>query len=202
MTLTITPERAEVCADVCAHIGRCDAVREFVEAACALCGEPIGYGAAVFQAGRRHLVHQDCILAPPRHLDHTRTAGGCPMRLIEAARLAGLLISAAWRWRVELAAVLVAVTVWSCLSILMPRPVAALLAVTLLASALAPARMRAQWGWIWRRARLRRRWARACRHAGLETFNERVPGSPGSPGCRSGRCCGCGCPPANPPPTW
>ncbi|MGH8908113.1 MAG: FtsK/SpoIIIE domain-containing protein [Egibacteraceae bacterium] len=98
-----------------------------------------------------------------------------PARRHPAARLAGLLIGAGWRWRVELAAALITVTVWSGLSILVPRLVAALLALALVLAVLAPARMRARLSGIWRRARLRRRWARACRHAGLETFNERTP---------------------------
>ncbi|MGH8887767.1 MAG: FtsK/SpoIIIE domain-containing protein [Egibacteraceae bacterium] len=76
-----------------------------------------------------------------------------------AVRPAGLLFGVAWRWRIELAAVPVAITVWMWRQSLRPgRP-----------------RRSSRLGWIEHRARLRRRWGKACRHAGLETFNERVP---------------------------
>ncbi|MGH8908112.1 MAG: hypothetical protein ACRD0K_16765 [Egibacteraceae bacterium] len=63
MAVAITPERAQVCAQVCAHDDR-DAVRAIVATACALCGEPIGHGPGVFHdTGWRHLAHQDRALA-------------------------------------------------------------------------------------------------------------------------------------------
>ena len=98
-----------------------------------------------------------------------------PARRHPAACLAGWLIGAGWRWRVELAAALVTLTVWKSLAAVTSRPAAAVLVAALLVSALASARLRGRLGWIARRARLRRRWGRACRHAGLETFNERTP---------------------------
>jgi hypothetical protein len=76
---------------------------------------------------------------------------------------------------VELGAALVTVAVWRCLAVVTSRPVAALLTLALVAAVVAPARARARLGWTAYRARLRRRWGRACRHAGLETFNERIP---------------------------
>ncbi len=97
------------------------------------------------------------------------------MRRRPAARLAGWLVGLGWRWRIELGAVVFAVAVWSCLAAVTSRPVAAILVTILLAAVLASERVRARLGRIERQARLRRRWARACRHAGLETFNERVP---------------------------
>jgi hypothetical protein len=90
-------------------------------------------------------------------------------------RLTELLIRAGWRWRIELAATAILAAVWKLLTALTPRPVAVLLAVGLLAAVLVPAQARDRLGWIEQRARLRRRWGKACRHAGLETFNERTP---------------------------
>jgi hypothetical protein len=86
-----------------------------------------------------------------------------------------LLIRVGWRWRIELAAVLLAVTVWNLLTAVVSVPVAVILAAGLLAGVVVPAQVRARLGWIEHQARLRRRWGRACRHAGLETFNERTP---------------------------
>jgi hypothetical protein len=91
------------------------------------------------------------------------------------ARLASLLIRTGWRWRIELAAVLLTVTLWHLLTAVVPVPVAVILTLALLAAVVVPKPMRARLGWIEYQARLRRRWARACRHTGLETFNERVP---------------------------
>lgn len=44
----LMPERGEVCPEPCGH-GECDAVRDFVATACALCLEPVGFGSAFFQ---------------------------------------------------------------------------------------------------------------------------------------------------------
>ncbi|MGH8901395.1 MAG: FtsK/SpoIIIE domain-containing protein [Egibacteraceae bacterium] len=98
-----------------------------------------------------------------------------PARRHPAVRLAGLLIGVAWRWRIELTAIAVAVTVWSWLAAVTSRPIAVILAAALIAAAVMPARARARLGWIEQQAKLRRRWGKACRHAGLETFNERTP---------------------------
>jgi hypothetical protein len=98
-----------------------------------------------------------------------------PARRHPAACLAGWLAGAGWRWRLELAAVAMTVAVWSGLAAVASRPAATLLVAALLVSAVASAPVRARLGWVARRARLRRRWGRACRHAGLETFNERTP---------------------------
>jgi len=91
------------------------------------------------------------------------------------ARLAGSLACAGWRWRVELSTVAVTAAVWSGLAVMAGRTVATVVVITLLAASLASKRARAWLGWIEGRARLRRRWRQACRHAGLETFNERTP---------------------------
>ncbi|MGH8902394.1 MAG: hypothetical protein ACRDYA_12120 [Egibacteraceae bacterium] len=99
-----------------------------------------------------------------------------PARRHPTVHVAVLLIGVAWRWRIELAAVTVAVTIWGWLATVASRPVATIITVALwTAAVLVPARVRARLGWIEQQARLRRRWARACRHAGLETFNERTP---------------------------
>ncbi|MGH8930058.1 MAG: FtsK/SpoIIIE domain-containing protein [Egibacteraceae bacterium] len=98
-----------------------------------------------------------------------------PARPHPATRLAGWLVGLGWRWRVEIGIVAITVTVWIGLNTVTVRPVAGVVVVTLLATTLAPQGPRAWLGWIAHRARLRRRWARACRHAGLETFNERTP---------------------------
>jgi hypothetical protein len=92
-----------------------------------------------------------------------------------ALRLAGLLIQAGWRWRVELASIAVTVTVWGWLATAVSRPAATILIASLVAAVLVPARARARLNWIEHRASIRRRWGKACRHAGLETFNERTP---------------------------
>ena len=91
------------------------------------------------------------------------------------ARLAGALMRAGWRWRVELAALLIVVMVWSVLAVIAPRLVATILTVALTAAVVTPRQARSRLGWIEAQASLRRRWGRACRHAGLETFNERTP---------------------------
>ena len=98
-----------------------------------------------------------------------------PARRRLTARLAGFLVGAGWRWRTEIGVLLVTVAVWSCLAAVTSRLAAAVLVVILLAAVLASTRVRARLRWIEHRARLRRRWRQACRHAGLETFNERVP---------------------------
>jgi len=91
------------------------------------------------------------------------------------ARLAGTLMRAGWRWRVELAALLIVVMVWSVLAVIAPRLVAGLLTVALTAAVAIPQKTRSRLGWVEQQASLRRRWGKACRHAGLETFNERTP---------------------------
>ncbi|MGH8932848.1 MAG: FtsK/SpoIIIE domain-containing protein [Egibacteraceae bacterium] len=98
-----------------------------------------------------------------------------PARRPPAARLAGILVGTGWRWCIEIGAVLVMVTMWSCLAAVTSRPVATILVVILLAATLVSKQARARLGWVERRARLCRRWRQACRHAGLETFNERTP---------------------------
>ncbi len=98
-----------------------------------------------------------------------------PARRRPAARLAGWLVGLGWRWRVELAAVLITVTVWRGLTTVASHTAATILVISLLVAVLASKRVRARLRWIEHRARLRRRWRQACRHAGLETFNERVP---------------------------
>jgi hypothetical protein len=112
--------------------------------------------------------------APPRR-PGTYQPWESSARQHPGVRLVDSVVRAGWRWRIELAAVLLMVTVWSLLTALTPRPVAVLLAVGLLAAVLVPAQTRARLGWLEHQARLRRRWSHACRHAGLETFNERTP---------------------------
>lgn len=101
--------------------------------------------------------------APPRR-PGTYQPWHPPAQRRPAVPLVGLLIQAGWRWRVELAAVAIAVTVRGWLAAVTSRPVAVILTVGLLAAVVVPAQARARLGWIEARARLRRRWGRACRH--------------------------------------
>ena len=143
------------------------------------------------------------VLRGRRPARRTRSPTARPMRRHPAARLAELLIRVGWRWRVELAAVLVMVAVWSGLAVLTSRPIATMLAVMLLSLVLTPAPMRGRLGRIERQARVRRGWARACRHAGLETFNERLPRITRISTVPVGEVLRVRlCPPANPRPTW
>jgi hypothetical protein len=112
--------------------------------------------------------------APPRR-PGTHQPWQPSARQHPVVRLAGLVIQTGWRWRVELAALAVTVMVWGWLTTITPRPVATILTAGLLAAMLVPAQARTRLGWIEHQARLRRRWGKACRHAGLETFNERTP---------------------------
>jgi hypothetical protein len=112
--------------------------------------------------------------APPRR-SGTYQPWESSARRHPLVRLVEAVIRVGWRWRIELAAVLLMVTVWSLLTALTPRLIAVLLTVGLLTAILVPTQVRARLGWIEHQARLRRRWGKACRHAGLETFNERTP---------------------------
>jgi FtsK/SpoIIIE family len=112
--------------------------------------------------------------APPRR-PGTYQPWEPPGQRHPALHAGGLLIGLAWQWRIELAAVAVAVTVWGWLATVVSRLVATILTASLGVAVLAPAQVRVWLGWIEARARLRRRWGKACRHAGLETFNGRVP---------------------------
>jgi hypothetical protein len=90
-------------------------------------------------------------------------------------RLIELVLRVGWRWRIELAAALLTLTVWNLVTAVAPYPAAVILTVALFLAMFAPARVRARLCSIEQQARLRRRWGKACRHAGLETFNERTP---------------------------
>jgi len=80
-----------------------------------------------------------------------------------------------WGVRVELAAVLVVGWCWSRLGAYLGRGVAGVVLAAVIAGLLAVPQIR---GWAWRvehRARVRRRWASACRYAGLATASDRIP---------------------------
>jgi hypothetical protein len=80
-----------------------------------------------------------------------------------------------WGVRVELAAVLVVWWCWSRLGAYLGRGVAGVVLAAVIAGLLAVPQIR---GWAWRvehRARVRRRWASACRYAGLATAGDRIP---------------------------
>jgi hypothetical protein len=63
MAAAVTPERSEVCAQMCSHAGR-DAVRAFVAIPCVLCGQPMGYATEFLrQVGWRLLGHRACVFA-------------------------------------------------------------------------------------------------------------------------------------------
>jgi FtsK/SpoIIIE family len=81
----------------------------------------------------------------------------------------------AWGVRVELAAVLVVWWCWSRLGAYLGRGIAGVVLTAVIAGLLAVPHVR---GWAWRvehRARVRRRWASACRCAGLATVGDRIP---------------------------
>lgn len=91
------------------------------------------------------------------------------------SRTLTLLVRLLWAWRVELTLIGLGLVVWNWLTSEVPTvwqmPLAAPLALFFFAPG--PGKR-----WLVRalhRASVRRRWARACRHANLETFNERVP---------------------------
>ena len=80
-----------------------------------------------------------------------------------------------WAWRVELALSGLAVAVWAWLAGHLGRAPAGLAVAGLVALVLAvPACRRGLWLALYR-ARVRRRFVLACRHAGLATPNDRVP---------------------------
>jgi hypothetical protein len=81
----------------------------------------------------------------------------------------------AWGVRVELAAALLMWWCWSRLDAYLGRGVAGVVLAAVIAGLLAISQIR---GWAWRvehRARVRRRWASACRYAGLATESDRIP---------------------------
>jgi hypothetical protein len=80
-----------------------------------------------------------------------------------------------WGVRVELAAVLVVWWCWSRLGAHLGRGIAGVVLAAAIAGLLTVPLVR---GWAWRvehRARVRRRWASACRYAGLATASDRIP---------------------------
>lgn len=86
-----------------------------------------------------------------------------------------LLLRPAWAWRVELAGLLGVAVAGKLLARVVGPLVAGLVLVLLAgAGALVPA-VRESVAWALRRSRLRRTFARACRHAELATPNDRVP---------------------------
>jgi FtsK/SpoIIIE family len=112
--------------------------------------------------------------APPRR-PGTYQPWQPPMRRHPALRLTSLLIRAGWRWRIELTALLIALTLLGWLALMAGRAAATVLVAGAVGVMAGCQQTRTGLSWIQTRARLRRRWGRACRHAGLETFNERTP---------------------------
>jgi hypothetical protein len=93
-----------------------------------------------------------------------------------AARLVVLAGRPLWRWRVELAAASLLLVAWTVLAGSVGRAGAALLLVGLaVVVAGGPAVLRARVWLVFYRARVRRGWALAVRHAGLATHNDRTP---------------------------
>jgi hypothetical protein len=80
-----------------------------------------------------------------------------------------------WGFRGELAALLVVVWCWSRLAGPVGRGPAALILVTLVAGLLAVPAGRRRVAEVEHRAGVRRRWAAACRYAGLATASDRIP---------------------------
>ena len=80
-----------------------------------------------------------------------------------------------WAWRLEVLAGLVLLTAWARLAAATGRMVAAVAVVTTVAGLLAVPSLRQRAKLAWHRASVRRRWAVACRYAGLATANDRIP---------------------------
>jgi DNA translocase FtsK/SpoIIIE-like protein len=80
-----------------------------------------------------------------------------------------------WGFRVELAAALAVLLAWRWLAALLGRGPAALLLAAAIGGPLAVPAVRRRVVEVEHRARVRRRWATACRYAGLATGNDRVP---------------------------
>jgi hypothetical protein len=80
-----------------------------------------------------------------------------------------------WGFRAELAAALAVLLAWRWLAGPLGRGPAALLLATALGGLLAIPAVRRRLVEVEHRARLRRRWATACRYAGLATASDRVP---------------------------
>jgi hypothetical protein len=135
--------------------------------------------------------------APPRR-PGTYQPWNSSARRHPLAHLLESVVRVGWWWRVELAAVLLAVTVWNLLTAVVSVPVAAILVAGLLAAVVVPARIRARLGWIEQRARLRSAGAAHVDTPGWKRSTNASHVSPGSPKYRSGKCCGFVYPQANP----
>jgi hypothetical protein len=80
-----------------------------------------------------------------------------------------------WAWRMELAAVVAVITVASLLLEEFSAGVAVVIGAGMIVAVLGPVEHRAVLKTVIHRSSVRRHWARAVRHAGLETANERLP---------------------------
>jgi len=89
--------------------------------------------------------------------------------------LVNLLVRPAWAWRVELAGLVGVAVAGKMMAHLVGPVVAGLVLVVLVAVGVVVPAVRESVGWSLRRSRLRRGFARACRHAELATPNDRVP---------------------------